>query len=126
METSILNSTKKRLGLASDYEVFDEAVITQINSAFSDLTQLGVGPAVFMIEDDTTEWSEYIADDDVQLNWVKTFVYLKVRLAFDPPQTSYLITSMEKQLEQIEWRLTIDREGKKWVDPDPVIPEEVA
>jgi hypothetical protein len=125
METSILNSTKKRLGMASDYTAFDEDVITQINSAFSDLTQLGVGPAVFVIEDESADWTDYIADDDVQLSWVKTFIYLKVRLAFDPPQTSYLISAMEKQIEQLEFRLSVDREGKEWVDPNPPIVEEV-
>ena len=125
METSILKSTKKRLGIAADYDVFDEDVITQINSAFSDLTQLGVGPAVFVIEDEEAEWKDYIGDDDLQLSWVKTFIYLKVRLAFDPPQTSYLISAMEKQIEQLEFRLNVDREGKQWVDPDPAIPEEV-
>ena len=111
--------------MASDYTAFDEDVITQINSAFSDLTQLGVGPTVFTIEDESTEWSDYISDDDQVLSWVKTFIYLKVRLAFDPPQTSYLITAMEKQIEQIEWRLNVNREHTQWVDPDPVIVEEV-
>jgi len=125
VETSILKSTKKRLGIAPDYTAFDEDVITQINSAFSDLTQLGVGPAVFVIEDETADWSDYITDDDQMLSWVKTFIYLKVRLAFDPPQTSYLITAMEKQIEQLEFRMNVQREHTEWVDPDPVIVEEV-
>lgn len=120
METSILKSTKKILGLADDYDAFDLDVITHINTAFSTLTQLGVGPdAGFMIEDDSSEWSEYI-DSGPQLNQIKTYVYLKVRMLFDPPATSYLIAAFEKQLEEVVWRINILREGTDWVDPSPV------
>jgi hypothetical protein len=119
METSILNSTKKILGLAEDYTVFDHDVITHINTAFSILTQLGLGPtAGFMIEDDTAEWYDFVGDN-AQLNSVKTYVFLKVRQFFDPPQTSYLIAAMEKQIEELEWRLNVTREETMWVDPDP-------
>lgn len=120
METSILKSTKKILGLADDYDAFDLDVITHINTAFSTLTQLGVGPdAGFMIEDDSSEWSEYI-DSGPQLNQIKTYVYLKVRMLFDPPATSYLIAAFERQLEEVVWRINILREGTDWVDPSPV------
>jgi hypothetical protein len=119
METSILNSTKKILGLAEDYTVFDHDVITHINTAFSILTQLGVGPtAGFMIEDAAAEWTDFIGDDP-QLNSVKTYVFLKVRQVFDPPGTSYLIAAMEKQIEELEWRLNVTREETMWVNPDP-------
>jgi hypothetical protein len=120
VETSILKSTKKILGLADDYDAFDLDVITHINTAFSTLTQLGVGPdAGFMIEDDSSKWSEYI-DSGPQLNQVKTYVYLKVRMLFDPPATSYLIAAFERQLEEVVWRINILREGTDWVDPSPV------
>lgn len=121
METSILKSTKKILGVAEDYDAFDLDIITHINAAFSTLTQLGVGPAVFQIEDDTLKWEEYIPDDDVLKNLVKTYVWLKVRMLFDPPTTSYLIGAAEKQLEQYEWRINTHREGLEWIDPDPVV-----
>lgn len=126
METSILISTKKILGLAADYTVWDLDIITHINSAFSTLTQLGVGPpAGFMIEDETTEWLDFLGDD-LQLNSVKTYIYLRVKLLFDPPSTSYAITAMNDQVEQLEWRLNVHREETEWVDPDPpVIIEEV-
>ena len=127
MEQSILNSTKKILGIAADYVAFDLDIITHINAAFSTLTQLGVGPADgFMIEDDSAEWEEYITDGP-QLNSVKTYVYLKVRQLFDPPTTSYLITATEKQIEELEWRLNVNRESTQWVDPDPdlVVVEDV-
>lgn len=126
METSILTSTKKILGLAEDYTVWDLDIITHINSAFSDLTQLGVGPpAGFMIEDETAQWTDFLGDD-LQLNSVKTYIYLRVKLLFDPPATSFAISAMQDQIDRLEWRLNIHREETEWVDPDPpVIIEEV-
>lgn len=126
METSILISTKKILGIAEDYTVWDLDIMTHINSAFSDLTQLGVGPtAGYVIRDETDQWADFIADD-LQLESVKTYIYLRVRLVFDPPTTSYAITAMEDQIQKLEWRLNIHRESTQWVDPDPpVIVEEV-
>lgn len=127
MEQSILTSTKKVLGIAADYTAFDLDIITHINAAFSTLTQLGVGPADgFMIEDADAEWYDYI-ENDIQLNTVKSYVFLKVRQLFDPPTTSYLITAMEKQIQELEWRLNVNRETTEWVDPDPImiIDEEV-
>lgn len=126
METSILTSTKKILGLAEDYTVWDLDIITHINSAFSDLTQLGVGPpAGFMIEDETVQWTDFLGDD-LQLNSVKTYIYLRVKLLFDPPATSFAISAMQDQIDRLEWRLNIHREETEWVDPDPpVIIEEV-
>lgn len=120
MEQSILISTKKILGIADDYTVFDLDIITHINSAFSTLTQLGVGPAIgFMIEDSEAEWANFIGID-LQLNVVKSYVFLKVRMLFDPPTTSYLITAMEKQIEELEWRLNTHREETNWIDPNPI------
>jgi hypothetical protein len=119
MEASILLSTKKILGLAPDYTVFDHDVITHINTAFSILTQLGIGPPEgFMIEDADAVWFEFV-EDDMQLNSVKTYVYLKVRQFFDPPQTSYLIAAMERQIQELEFRMNVYREETGWVDPDP-------
>lgn len=122
MDTSILNSTKKVLGLAEDYLVFDEAVLMHINTAFSTLTQLGVGPTEgFTVEDADDEWEDFIDPDDHQYNSVKSYVYLKVRMLFDPPTTSYLIAAQERQIEQLEWRLNVHREETGWVDPDPPV-----
>jgi hypothetical protein len=120
METSILTGTKKILGLAEDYTAFDHDVITHINTAFSTLTQLGVGPAEgFMIEDETAVWTDFIIDDDLQYNSVKTYVYLRVRMLFDPPGTSFVITALNEQIKELEWRLNVHREETGWVDPDP-------
>lgn len=121
METSILTSTKNVLGIAEDYTVFDLDIITHINTAFTTLTQLGVGPVNgFMIDDESAVWDDFIDDDD-QYNSVKTYVYLRVRMLFDPPQTSYLISAMERQIEQLEWRLNVHREETGWTDPEPEV-----
>lgn len=121
MEQSILTSTKKILGIAEDYTVFDLDIITHINSAFSTLTQLGVGPATgFQIDDASEVWADFIEDDtDFQWNSVKSYVFLRVRQLFDPPATSYLISAQQKQIEELEWRLNTHREEAEWVDPDP-------
>lgn len=119
METSILTSVKKNLGLDAAYTVFDHDILTYINSTLSTLTQLGVGPANgFAIEDENPTWSDFIDDDD-QYNTVKTYVTLKVKMLFDPPQTSFVIDAIEKQIEELEWRINVHREETGWVDPDP-------
>ena len=118
MEKSILKSTKKILGLGDDYDVFDLDVITHINAVFSTLQQLGVGPAAgFMIEDDGPTWDDFLLNDP-RLNNVKTYVYLRVRLLFDPPATSFAISAMQEQIKEFEWRLMVQ------TDP-PVAPSEL-
>lgn len=121
MDTSILRSTKKILGLAADYTAFDLDVVTHINTAFTTLTQLGIGPTQgFAIQDDSSVWADFMGANDYELNSVKSYVYLRVRLLFDPPATSYLIAAFEKQLQELEWRLSAHREDLSWVDPNPV------
>ena len=105
METSILTSIKKLLGVAEDYVEFDEDIMTHINSVFLNLTQLGVGPEEgFMIEDNTAEWEDFI-NGSVQLQAVKTYVYLKVKLLFDPPLSSSVTESINRMIAELEWRL---------------------
>jgi hypothetical protein len=121
MEESILKSTKKILGIHEDYTEFDLDIMTHINSAFSTLTQLGVGPVDgFAIEDDTVVWSAFVEDLKTK-NSVKTYVYLKVRMLFDPPTLSYVITALENQIRELEWRMNVDREQTEWADPMPVV-----
>ena len=122
-DDSILTSTKKVLGLAEDYTAFDQDVVLHINSVFSTLLQLGVGPeAGFMIEDKTAVWSDFLTD--IRLNNVKTYMYLRVRMLFDPPSTSFHISAMKEQIQELEWRINVYREEESWVDPSPSpIPE---
>lgn len=107
METSILTSIKKMLGIAEDYTEFDEDIITHINSVFLNLTQLGVGPEEgFMIEDDTAVWEDFI-DGSIRLQAVKTYIYLKVKLLFDPPLSSSVTESFTRMIAELEWRLNV-------------------
>lgn len=123
MSDSILNSTKKILGIDADYTAFDLDILTHINSVFSTLTQLGIGPVNgFMIEGPEETWAAFLGTD-LNLNAVKTYVYLRVRLLFDPPTTSYMITSMKEQIQELEFRLNVHREFTTWIDPTIVVPE---
>lgn len=122
MEQSILKSTKKVLQIGPDDTSFDLDILTHINSAFSTLTDLGVGPpAGFVIEDSNPAWSAFLpsSEDLVTLSKVKTFVFLHTRIFFDPPATSFLLTAMEKQIEECLFRISVHREESDWVDPDP-------
>lgn len=119
MVDSILESTKKVLNIPSDYNVFDQDLILHINSVFSTLNQLGIGPTQgFMIEDGATEWDTFLAGD-IRLNNVKTYTYLRVRLLFDPPASSFAITAIQDQIKELEWRINAQREDEQWTEPIP-------
>lgn len=121
MTDSILTSTKKILGIEESYTAFDEDIMLHINSVFSILNQLGIGPDDgYAIGDSSDTWDDFFGDD-ARLNSVKTYVYLRVRLLFDPPTTSYLINSMNEQVKELEWRLNVQREETSWTDPNPVV-----
>lgn len=108
---SILISIKKLLGITEEYDQFDPDIIMHINSVFMILTQLGVGPAEgFFIEDDTAVWTDFIQDVK-KLESVKTYIYLKVKLAFDPPLSSAVIESMNRLINELEWRLNVVAES---------------
>lgn len=108
---SILTLVKKNLGIEEDCEDFDDEIIMHINSVFTILSQLGVGPKEgFAIQDKTSVWSEYISDKQ-NLNLVKSYMYLRVRIMFDPPQNSFTLTSMENQAKEYEWRLNVQAES---------------
>ena len=110
---SILTSIKKLLGITEDYEHFDTDIIIHINSVFSILTQIGVGSENgFSISDKTATWSDFISDN-VKIEMVKTYVYLKVKLLFDPPLNSSVTNSMEKTISELEWRLNVETDVKE-------------
>lgn len=111
MENSILLSTKKILGIAPDYNVFDLDVITHINAALSIVSQLGVGPmGSHAIDDASDEWDDLGLPQN-QLSVVRTYVFLRVRMLFDPPQTSFHIEAVTRQLQELEYRLSYFREA---------------
>lgn len=118
MADSILNDTKKALGLEADYEPFDSEIILHINSVFADLNQLGVGPDQgYFITSEEDTWDELLGED-LRYNSVKTYLYLRVRMLFDPPTLGYLVTAMEKMIEKAEWRITVAADEIK--NPPPV------
>jgi hypothetical protein len=108
---SILTSIKKLLGPDETYDHFDPDIIIHINSMLMVLTQLGVGPAEgFSISDKSAVWTDFVPEKNVEA--IKTYVYLKVRLIFDPPQSSALIAAIEKQITELEWRINVMVENK--------------
>lgn len=103
---SILTSVKKMLGIPEDYKAFDPELVIYINSAFSTLHQLGVGPETpYSITDDLNTWSEFITDGDLES--VKSYVYLKVRLIFDPPTSSSVQQTYQEMARELEWRMNV-------------------
>lgn len=114
---SILTSIKKMLGISAEYTHFDADIIMHINSVFTTLTQLGVGPTQgFYIEDDLTEWVEFIPDM-TKLQAVKSYMYLRVRLLFDPSSIgSATLASYERQIQELEWRLNVAAETKESIE----------
>ena len=108
---SILTSIKKLLGITEEYEHFDADIIMHINSVFLNLTQIGVGPEEgFFIEDETAEWVDFI-EDAIQLQAVKSYIYLKVKLLFDPPLSSAVEKAINEQIDELEWRLNVEAES---------------
>lgn len=105
---SILTSIKKLLGIAEEYQIFDNDIMIHINSVFAILNQIGVGPVNgFSISGKSEKWNDFIPNNDSRLNSVVTYVYLKVKLIFDPPQSSTTIKAMEETISELEWRLNI-------------------
>lgn len=108
---SILTSIKKLLGITEDCSDFDVDVIMHINSAFFDLTQLGVGPVVgFSIQDDQSKWSDFLTDAS-KYEAVKTYVFLKVKIVFDPPASATVLEAYNRRIAECEWRLNIQAEN---------------
>ena len=114
---SILTTIKKMLGIDEVYEHFDVDIIIHINSALGVLHQIGVGPPIaFSIIDKSAYWFDLLSDA-TNLEMVKTFIYLRVRLIFDPPATSALMEAFKTSLAEMEWRLSIT------VRPPIVVPD---
>lgn len=107
----ILASIKKLLGINPEYKAFDDDITIHINTVFVILNQLGVGPEEgFSILDGQEKWSDYCTIQNE--NAVRTFVYLKVRLMFDPPTSSVLMDSINNTLAELEWRLYLEGDNK--------------
>ena len=110
MDDSILNDIKKLLGFDPDYTAFDTDIMIHINSTIMGLEQLGVGNNNYQISSKDDTWGNYLAGTNINLEAVKSFIYLKVRLIFDPPATSFTIEAYQKQIAEYEWRLFLQAE----------------
>lgn len=126
MEQSILKSTKKILGVSDEDTSFDQDILTHINTAFSTIHDLGVGPVSgFVVEDADAEWASFFPNETdplvlkVWMSKVKAVVHLRARLLFDPPTVAYLLDAHKEQLREAEWRLNVNREEVEWTDPAP-------
>lgn len=110
---SILRSIRKMIGPDETYTHYDTDLIIHINSVLAVLTQLGVGPSEgFFIQDESATWNDFLGNDP-KLEMVKSYVYMKVKLAFDPPSSSAVIDSMNRSISEFEWRTNIAAEEKK-------------
>lgn len=106
---SILDSVKLMLGIPVEYEAFDAQLIMHINSVFTVLNQLGVGTDKFTISDNSATWSDFIGtEDDVNIEAVRSYMYLKVKMIFDPPSNSVTAEAFKSQIAEFEWRLRVE------------------
>jgi len=104
---SILTSIKKMLGITEEYEQFDQDIIMHINTVFMILNQLGVGPDdCFSIEDKDAVWTDFTGTQ-TDIEPIKTYVYLKVRMIFDPPTSSLVADAVNRTISELEWRLSV-------------------
>lgn len=111
MTESILTSIKQLLGMTEEYNHFDTDIVMHINTVFMTLNQLGVGPEKsFKIEDKNNTWSEFLTEED-DLEAVKSYIYLKVKLLFDPPLSSAVMESTKQMINELEWRLNVQAES---------------
>lgn len=108
---SILNTIKKMLGSISSYTAFDDDIIVCINSAFSTLHQLGIGPKNgFAIHGENEKWSDFFSEGIPEVHWyesIKSYIYLKVKLTFDPPLNGSILEAYKEQLKELEWRMDV-------------------
>lgn len=113
MQESILTSIKKLLGITEEYTHFDTDILMHINTVFLILMQLGVGPdSGFYVSDDSAVWSDFLPSDK-QLEAVKTYVYLRVKMMFDPPQSGTVTQSTENLIKELEFRLNVEVDPEK-------------
>lgn len=111
--SDIKNSIKKMLGLSSDYAAFDPDIVMLINSAIMELSQLGVCSPDFQIVDGTETWDDLLGNytQNGLLNGAMTYIYIKVRLIFDPPTSGYVTSAFQKELDELTWRLRVQVDG---------------
>ena len=110
IQDSILETVKNLIGVASECADFDTNIMVHINSAIMTLRQIGIGPQNgFSVRDSSLTWIDYINDVNLYES-VKDYIYLKVKIVFDPPTSSYVLEAMKEQIKELEWRLQTEKE----------------
>lgn len=104
MEQSILKDIRRQLGVGEECSAFDDDLILLINSVFSEMYQLGFGGSPYSISGVDNVWSEII-DDNSEYAFIKEYIYLTVKMSFDPPTNSFLCDAIKKRMDRLEWRL---------------------
>jgi hypothetical protein len=123
---SILDSTKIALGIPPEHTPFDAMIMLHINSVLADLTQLGVGPvAGFEIQTKDQVWSDFLGVNKPELNQVKSYMYLRVKLLFDPPEIGFVLNAIKEQIDKMEWKINVLVDNEILRDPPVTVVEEV-
>ena len=113
MDESILDSLKNMLGILPNDTAFDNELISHINAFISNLTDIKIGPEEgFIVEDVTTTWGDFVSDISIMAA-VREYLYAAIRLVFDPPSNSFVVTSLEKAKDEAFWRLYMKADNKK-------------
>lgn len=110
-DDSILNCVKGMLGIDKSCDVYDKDLVIHINGVFLTLYQIGVGKSPSRIDDEFQEWSIIFSDNLDLIDLIKDYTYMKVRIIFDPPSSSFVLDSLKKQMDEYEWRIQIQAEG---------------
>lgn len=114
VEQSIFRSIKALLGPDADYDVFDTDILIFINSALSTLTQIGIGPDTgFKITGEGETWDD-LFEGFSDIEAVKQYIFMKVKMVFDPPANSYVMTAYQDMCKELEWRLNVAVDPKKY------------
>lgn len=111
MEDSILQVIKAMLGLKKDYTPFDEELVGHINSAIMSAHQLGIGKNDFQITGPDETWSDWLGERPERFPSIRHYIYMKTKLSFDPPSNSFVVNSIEKQIDEAAWRLNVQAEA---------------
>jgi len=112
---SILESVKKVLGLTTEYVSFDIDIVMHINTVFSTLTQMGVGPAEgFTITGYTETWSQFVTSDVLKTQQVQSYLPLKVKSIFDPSPNANITEAMKRSISEMEYRLYVEEENARY------------
>lgn len=119
-EDSILQSIKKLLGPGAEQTEFNQEILMDINGVFFELQQLGVGPEEgFAIYDETAKWVDFTTNKKI-LSVLKPYMYLKVKLIFDPPTSSSVLASFENMVNRFEWRINVAAESPGYAGEEEI------